>query len=134
METEIRIKREYRPNQTIGQGRIIDFGVELYRFKTVELPWKNNKVRESCIPEGEYQAIKHHSPKFKNCFWIQNVPGRSEILIHAANYTYQLLGCIAPGKIHTDMDGDGLVDVTHSRDTITDIWARVPDELKVVIE
>jgi len=31
------------------------------------------------------------------CFELRDVPGRTEIKIHKANYPHQLLGCIAPG-------------------------------------
>ncbi len=62
-----------------------------------ELPWRENMVGVSCIPPGVYQLRKRWSPKFQRPLYeVQDVPGRTHILIHAANYTSQLRGCIAP--------------------------------------
>jgi hypothetical protein len=88
---------------------------------TVELPWKDNERRVSCIPPGTYQMIQHYSPKFGPCYWLQDVPGRSEILIHPANYYSQLLGCIAPGMNRADINGDGEIDVTSSRKAVGEL-------------
>lgn len=70
--------------------------------KTIELPYRNNAVRISCIPEGRYEIRKRYSPKFKHHFEIQQVTGRSFILIHPANNaSKELRGCIAPVLVHT---------------------------------
>ena len=64
---------------------------------TIELPWRNNRVRESCIPEGTYRLTKRYSQKFKHHIHLENVTDRSLILIHPANNAAtELLGCIAP--------------------------------------
>jgi hypothetical protein len=84
-------------------------------YPSLELPWKNNQKRVSCIPTGIYRMVRHTSPKFGPCYWLQDVPNRSEILIHPANFVRQLLGCIAPGLTHADIDGDGNLDVTSSK-------------------
>jgi len=104
----------------------------LLEFKTVELPWKNNQRRISCIPPDTYTAIKHLSPKFGPCLWIQDVPGRSEILIHPANFWHDLLGCIAPGEDHLHIDADGSLDVNKSRFMMQQILAFV--EEKIIVE
>jgi hypothetical protein len=96
--------------QTLGE---FEAGSEV--IYSLELPWKDNQRRVSCIPAGVYQMVKHVSPKFGNCYWIKDVPNRSEILIHPANHVGQLLGCIAPGLGRSDFDGDGQIDVTNSR-------------------
>jgi hypothetical protein len=106
----------------------------LFECFTLELPWKDNQRRVSCIPEGTYKAIKHRSPKFGNSVWIKDVPNRSEILIHPANHVRQLLGCIAVGKDLKDIDGDGLEDTTASRDTMNELLALLPDSFEVTIE
>ena len=31
---------------------------------TMELPWRDNERRLSCIPTGVYNVVKHQSPKF----------------------------------------------------------------------
>lgn len=69
---------------------------------TIELPWKENKRRISCIPEGIYEVRKRYSVKFKNHLQLINVSGRSAILIHPANDARkELNGCIAPVTYHT---------------------------------
>ena len=69
---------------------------------TIELPWKNNRARISCIPEGRYRLIKRYSPKFRNHFLIEGVPNRSYILVHPANDAMlELKGCIAPVSLIT---------------------------------
>ena len=76
---------------------------------TIELPWKNNEPRRSCIPEGRYMIQKRYSPKFKHHLHLLQVPGRSLILMHSANDAKkELFGCIAPVSIVTD-PGKGLV-------------------------
>ena len=73
---------------------------------TIELPWKNNERRVSCIPEGEYFIVKRYSPKFKWHLHVVDVPNRSFILFHPANNALkELNGCIAPV---TKLTGPGL--------------------------
>src|SRR5690606_36480172 len=63
----------------------------------IELPWRENRKRISCIPEGTYTMSKHYSAKHKWHYIIENVPNRSLILFHPANHAQnELLGCIAP--------------------------------------
>lgn len=117
-------------------------GVE-YQCCTLELPWLDNERKISCIPTGRYKVIKHTSPKFGKCFWVQDVVGRSEILIHKGNYAGSknprtgkpdILGCILVGKSHVDIDGDGILDVVSSKDTMEDLLDILPDEFEMVIE
>lgn len=64
---------------------------------TIELPWRNNEVNRSCIPEGTYVLKRRYSTKFRWHLEIKDVPGRSYILIHPANHAErELKGCIAP--------------------------------------
>ena len=74
---------------------VTDSGYQCYGM---ELPWNDNRVDESCIPDGVYNCVMGESPKFGNVFGIKDVPGRSDILIHPANWTRQLLGCVALGR------------------------------------
>jgi hypothetical protein len=99
--------------QTLGNGLCDGF-----HFKTLELPWRNNERRVSCIPIGEYEIIKHNSPKFGLTYWVQNVTNRSEILIHKGNYHTDILGCILVGSAHKDINNDRQVDVINSAATI----------------
>ena len=74
---------------------------------TLELPDRQNKPNVSCIPNGEYQVTQRYSPSFrKTLYWIKNVPDRSYILVHAANFAgdeskgfqTHLQGCVTLGK------------------------------------
>jgi hypothetical protein len=73
---------------------------------TIELPWKKNETKVSCIPEGEYFIRKRYSNKFNWHLEVMNVENRSLILIHPANNALlELKGCIAPV---TKLSGPGL--------------------------
>lgn len=69
---------------------------------TIELPWKSNQRRISCIPEGRYLLKKRYSQRFKWHVHITDVPNRDLIIIHPANDALkELQGCIAPVLQHT---------------------------------
>ena len=90
---KLELIRKYFPQGT--NGTLLIDGVKL--CATIELPWRNNEPRISCIPEGNYRLIKRYSPHFKAHLQIWDVPGRDEILIHPANdAAKELKGCIAP--------------------------------------
>jgi len=85
------------------------FGTLLFggqRCHTTELPWRDNARQRSCIPPGAYVCSLVNSPKFGRVYGVQNVPGRSHVLIHAANlggdvdagWATHLHGCIAPAE------------------------------------
>lgn len=89
----IELVRRYFKNGTNGHIRGPQ-GVICY---TIELPWLNNTRRISCIPEGEYEIVPFKSKKHGDVYTLKGVPGRSAILIHAANIAQkELNGCIAP--------------------------------------
>lgn len=79
-------------------------------MRTLELPWKNNKSRQSCIPKGIYKVTRFNSPSKGKCFMLLNVDGRNHILIHVGNYPKDSLGCILVGIKHSQPDF-----VSHSR-------------------
>lgn len=64
---------------------------------TLELPYLNNQPRISSIPIGIYSVKRIVSPHNGNCYEILKVPNRSNIEIHIANYTKDILGCIGIG-------------------------------------
>ena len=71
---------------------------------TIELPWKQNAKRISCIPEGIYTLRRRYSEKFKWHLVLLEVPERSGILIHPANDALkELQGCIAPVTAITEV-------------------------------
>ena len=121
---------KYQDKQTLGH--LLFNGKEV--AKTVELAWKNNNPRISCIPNGEYTVVRRFSAKYGNHFHITGVPGRQYILIHNANYHYQLLGCVAVGKAHTDLDKDGYLDVTESKATMRKLLMQLPQTFTLVVK
>ncbi|WP_308219321.1 DUF5675 family protein [Flavobacterium sp. NRK F10] len=60
------LTRTYFPEGTNGklecEGKLI--------CNTIELPWKMNETRVSCIPEGKYFIRKRYSSKYKWHFSI----------------------------------------------------------------
>ena len=100
---------------------------KLAEFKGIELPWKQNQRRISCIPAEKYKAIAvRRSSNGSYALWVQDVPNRSEIMVHSANFARQLLGCLAPGKEFMDIDIDGVIDVTNSRAVMKEIEKIIP--------
>ena len=96
------LSRTYFPDGTNGklevEGKLICL--------TIELPWKENEKRVSCIPEGKYFISKRYSKKFQFHLEVLDVKNRSFILFHPANNAQkELNGCIAPV---TKLSGPGL--------------------------
>lgn len=89
--------------ENTDQGTVGELLFGDFRSHTLELPWRDNKKQRSCIPVGTYRLIWSRSPKFGMCYHVADVPGRSDVLVHAANFagdvdlgwTSQLHGCIA---------------------------------------
>lgn len=132
---EARIERIFKSeHQTLGILTIFDDnGFPFWECRTLELPNKDNQRRISCIPEGKYEVIKRYSAKYGDHFHILDVPDRDYILIHNANYVRQLKGCVAVGLTHTDIDGDGLRDVTSSKITLKDLNKKLPSKFKLEV-
>ena len=131
----VKIQRIQKDNhQSLGRLTIYDDNdFPFWECRTLELPDRDNQLRISCIPEGTYEVTRRNSAKYGSHFHILDVPDRSLILIHNANYARQLLGCIAVGLSHTDIDGDGHKDVTRSKQTLKDLVRILPKEFKLEI-
>jgi hypothetical protein len=102
-------------------------------YHTLELAWKNNNRKVSCIPKGKYKVRKRTSAKYGEHFHILNVPNRDMILIHFSNFHSDLLGCIAPGKGLKDINKDGRLDVTGSRQAMKELLSTLPKEFELEI-
>lgn len=120
--------------QTLGELTIYKLGDAIFSCKTLELPWKNNARKESCIPTGSYSVVKRHSPRYKDHFHLSDVPGRSFILIHVGNYYTQTEGCILVGAAHSDIDADGHLDVIQSGPTMRKLNELLPDAFPITVE
>jgi len=134
------LRRVRKARQTLGLLSVYEDEEKVYSCATLELPWKDNENRRSCIPPGPsgepvtYDWQRHSSPRYEECLWVRSVEGRSEILVHAGNYVSDTLGCILVGRKITDINGDSLSDVTHSQATLSELLAKVPDKGTLKIE
>ena len=131
----VKIKRIYKcDKQVLGIMTLFDdLSFPFFEVRTLELPDEKNQIRISCIPCGEYEVIKRWSEKYGDHFHILEVPDRDYILIHSANYYTQLLGCVAVGFSHTDIDGDGYRDVTNSRKALEKLNEHLPKRFDLTI-
>jgi hypothetical protein len=105
----LRIVRTLHPDCSTG-ALYLDGHPELV-LCTMEQPWADNVPFHSCVPPGKYRLEPHSSPKHPVAYALVNpalnifhepLPNpqhgaRFGCLIHAANWAYQLEGCIAPG-------------------------------------
>lgn len=95
------IERAYTDVATIGKMYMPSGNV----FYTIELPWEANKRSVSCIPEGVYTLSKRQSGvvsrtskgRYSAGWEVANVNGRTFIMIHIANTTSDIEGCIGIG-------------------------------------
>lgn len=98
---------------------------------TCEEPWRNNAKEISCIPAGRYRVVKRFSVKYGHHWHVQDVPGRSLILIHAGNTTKDTRGCILAGKSFGTLDG--LPAVLESRAAMAALRQTLPDEFWLTV-
>jgi hypothetical protein len=111
-----------------------DEGNKLFTCKTLELPWNDNKKNQSCIPLGEYKVAPRQSAKYNKHFHIQDVTGRTFVLIHVGNYYTQTKGCILVGRGIADINGDSYKDVTSSKDTLKKLIKLAPNGFDLEIK
>ena len=141
MRIEIkRFEEEETHQQTEGIATIYqdcegcDGEKKVFSFYTLELPYKNNEFQISCIPKGTYNVEKRYSTKYKNHFHVLDVPNRTYILIHSGNYNTHTKGCILVGRTLTDINNDGLRDVTSSVSTLNKLNDILPNYFKLTIK
>lgn len=114
MPADLTLTRE--KSTSAGTFGVIE-GYEGIRLHTLELPWKNNQQKRSCIPHGTYTCVWSHSPKFGEVYEVTGVPGRSHVLIHAGNFAGDLQqglksdveGCILLGLGRGVINGQAAV-------------------------
>jgi len=101
-ETVLVLERQYLNDCTVGALK----NGETIICHTLELAWRNNMRRVSCIPEGRYELVPNPNPKtrFPGSWLVRNVPNRSAILFHPGNDAsledgnedVDTMGCILP--------------------------------------
>ena len=135
MKKAILIRTKDDGHQTEGKLMVYDEDNIIFSCAAIEPPWKENRRLVSCIPPGTYIVKKRYSPRHKHHFHIQDVPGRTWILIHAGNFRRNTTGCILVGKFYVrDIDGDGLFDLSYSFDTLQYLLGWLPEEFFMEIK
>lgn len=132
MKAEL-IRQEFNDKQVTGLLRILNGEEVIVSFATLELAWKNNQRKVSCIPIGTYTCVARVSPKYGRHFHVTNVPNRDLILIHHGNFHTDILGCILIGKAHKDINKDGYKDVVQSKIAMNELNRIMPEEFELII-
>lgn len=121
----------FKDEATLGTLYVYDKEKQIYKSESLERGWVDNKKNISCIPVGRYPLVLEYSNKFRKKLWeIKDVPNRSECKIHAANYWYQLNGCISPGYNRRLLDNDTILDVTSSNNQLKLFHKAMGSEIK----
>lgn len=110
----VTLKRAYGDDkQQLG-----DLYIDGFKCKTLELSWKDNQKNISSIPKGTYTCKRRFSIKFGWVYEVQNVKGRTGILIHSGNTFFDIQGCILLGDSYGDLNKDKHADILNSTKTI----------------
>jgi len=111
-----------------------------HKWQTAELSWLDNEQNISCIPPGIYDVVWSLHPKHGWCYEVQNVPGRTAILIHPGNWAgsqklgerSDFLGCIGLGKVRlrTSPPGTNYLQesILHSKDAVAEFVAEMKEQ------
>ena len=124
-----------RPDGTLAETvGWLDVEKKGFSCRTIERPYRDNKNNVSALPAGMYVAeVVLSSPAFNYPhIWIHDkgsvyaASDRAGVKIHIANYVRQLEGCVAVGKSFVHLDGDGVLDVTQSEQTLEELINHIP--------
>ena len=117
-------------HSTTGRLMLLDNKNNLIvQLQTLERPWIFNERKVSCIPTGTYLVKRHNSPKFGQCFKVQDVKGRSDILIHSGNVVNDTLGCILVGLSAGSADDNNTAMIYNSRKAMAVLLALIDKEV-----
>lgn len=114
---DLTLRRDtFLPDRTFGKITVDGGG---YLCESVEPGRDHNRPSTkdrpgACIPAGRYLCRRVNSPSHGDVFEVTGVEGRLYIQIHAANWSRQLRGCIAPGITRAVID-DGNPDTADDR-------------------
>lgn len=136
---ELRItRRNYTDTETTGVVKGTVGPLTVFSALTLERGWHNNEHGVSCVLPGIYFARWYTSPKNgKVVLLLTNVPGRDAVEVHSASFFTDLRGCVAVGyKLAGDINADGSLDLTESRDAMDDLREALGGYamVKVIIE
>lgn len=141
------LERVYLKTETLGSiyapnGNLI--------CKTMELPWVDNKVSISCIPEisvvfeKQEPSFGRNYKYFRSRFIWGRTPNRSvtdkygrpmsTILMHPITYVKDLRGCIGVGSRFFDFNKDGILDMAESTTKLDWMTKNLPDIFLLTIK
>lgn len=132
-----------RRTKTGDTGTFGSLEVDGQTFVTGELPDRDNAPDLSSVPAGTYLCRWSESPRFGHVYQLQDVPGRSHVLIHSGNHCgdtakglkSDVEGCILLGSSKGLVGGQEAV--VASRDALerfTALMAQQDFELTIVDE
>ena len=123
--SHIEVRRTYQSHRvTLGSLVARDLPHPLC---TIELPWAGNSIGISRIPPGEYAWSKWTSPTKGEVIRLDDgdTRPRTAILIHIANTTDDIQGCLGVGYSYHGF-GDKGWGIGRSRDAMTDLMEALP--------
>lgn len=102
-------------------------------FSTLELPFRNNEKSKSCILSAFYYVEPRTSTKYGKHLLVLGTSPREMILLHNGNYPGDTEGCILVGTDFGDIDKDGKLEITSSRQAMRKLVELVTDTAELII-
>ncbi len=143
----LRLIRVFEDADGAGTFGVIVDEKGLVVCRTAELNWRSNRQDISCIPSGTYECTPHLSTTHGDCFAVNDVVGRSKILIHIGNWAGRknmagvlsnTEGCILPGlsvgRIRDLRTGVSQLAVTSSAVAMKALLANYKEGFTLIIE
>ena len=118
---------------TLGMLSVYDGLQKQAELRTLEPPWYNNATGKSCIPEGKYQVRPRSTQGRGDHLILIDVQGRSFILIHSGNFPADSTGCVLVGMRFSDLDSDGKLDISASREALHILTSLVQEPAMLTI-
>ncbi|WP_238130993.1 DUF5675 family protein [Vibrio cincinnatiensis] len=131
-EVKLHLKRTKQMGETT-LGKLTIEGVSKSWF--VLEPAGPDSVTEGSdkrIKAGSYKLHPYSSPKYPSVYELQNVPGRTYILIHAGNYHNDTFGCLMPGKTWGSVDKSHYY-VGNSKSALKEIFSEIDHYKNITI-
>ncbi len=127
-------RKKYTSKQVIGTMDVYKDNIFVCSLATLEQEWNNNMTSNSCIPKGNYIVQHYSSDKYPVALSLEGTDPRTVILIHNGNRYTHTKGCILVGLTHTDIDMDGYLDVSQSKDALSKLTGICENEKIILME
>lgn len=120
-------------DRTLGRLCVFDDLKHEATFATLELPFRNNEKGKSCILSAFYTVEPRTSPKYGKHLLVLGTSPREMILLHQGNYPGDTEGCILIGEGFGDIDKDGKLEITGSRQAMRKLVELVTETAELII-